>query len=159
MEHFYHIKEWPTWIRTRLGLQCQTPLRSYPLTLDCWPLLLSLSLLLWLFLLSQVKVKSTPSPRLKTGVWQNLFSWIKKNLYKVIKYSNGVCCFANYFLEYCLHVTMLFSIDFFNRKIYSRINVISDKRLWEKCPWDISRLRHPRNRYGKSSNHSSDKFC
>ena len=27
-----------TQIQTRLGLQCQTPLRSYPLTLDTWPL-------------------------------------------------------------------------------------------------------------------------
>jgi len=77
-------------IVTRLGLQCQTPLRSYPLTLDTWPLSLSLipyllslipnpcSLtlstvplkkfrwgLLWLWLLSEVKVKSTPSLRPK----------------------------------------------------------------------------------------------
>ena len=75
---------------TRLGLQCQTPLRSYPLTLDTWPfslmpyplslipnpcsltpstvlgLLLLLSLLWLLWLLSKVKVKSTLSLRPKT---------------------------------------------------------------------------------------------
>ena len=76
--------------KTRLGLQCQTPLSSYPLTLDTWPLsfmpyLLPLipifcsispstvpfkkfrwGLLLSLSLLSKVKERSTPSPRSKT---------------------------------------------------------------------------------------------
>ena len=72
---------------TRLGLQCQTPLRSYPLSLiPCslspstvpftkfrWGLLSFLWLWLlwfWLLWLSPAKVKSTPNPRPKTGVWQ-----------------------------------------------------------------------------------------
>ena len=72
---------------TRLGLQCQTPFRSYPLSLIHTPCSLFPStvlftkfrcgILLWLlwFLLSlsQAKVKSTPSPRPKTGVWQKVF--------------------------------------------------------------------------------------
>ena len=63
----------------RLGLQCRTPLRSYllslhlspyPLVLFRWGLFLLLLLLLLLSFLSQAKVKSTSSPRPKTGVRQ-----------------------------------------------------------------------------------------
>ena len=80
-------------VLTRLGLQCQTPLRSYPLSLiptPCslfpstvpfakfrWGLLSFLSFLSLLWLLSPAKVKSTPSPRPKTGVWQKIF-WVCK---------------------------------------------------------------------------------
>ena len=71
--------------KTRLGLQCRTPLRSYPLSLIptpwslspsnvhftnfWWGLFLSLFLSL-MSLLFQEKVKLTFSPRPKTGVWQ-----------------------------------------------------------------------------------------
>ena len=81
MDSFYFFPH-PAPIQTRLGLQCQTPFIPYPLSLT--PYLLSLiptscSLspttvsfpkfrwgLLWLLLLSQAKVKSTPSRWSKT---------------------------------------------------------------------------------------------
>ena len=86
---------------TRLGLQCQTQLRSYPLTLIPNPCSLSpnrvpykkfrwglLWLSLWLFLslflllLSKVKVKSTPSLRPKT--WSLTINSFKKYSQKKI---------------------------------------------------------------------------
>ena len=91
---FFYLEAKTMKIReTRLGLHCRTPLIPYPLSnvpypLSLtpsfwslspstvpfnrfrWGLFLSSLLSLSLLLLSQVKVKSTPSPRPKTGVWQ-----------------------------------------------------------------------------------------
>ena len=54
---------------TRLGLQCQNPLIPYPLSPSTVPFT-KFRWGLWFLWLSQAKVKSTPSPRPKTGVWQ-----------------------------------------------------------------------------------------
>ena len=105
---------------TRLGLQCQTPLRSYPLSLIPYPLSLipcSLSpstvpftkfrwgllsfLWLWLLWLSPAKVKSTPNPRPKTGVWQKFVYFSLMECYMFISIQDFQDEFRNWRRTWC----------------------------------------------------------